>query len=258
MNTDNKFLKETFNMIIQSLINPKIKHLVTLHTTSGRKKHQQFIAQGFKTCSSLVQAGFKLHSTYMTHPMYLQYQDQLETTESFVVTDEVMQKISTTTTPSGVVALFDIPASKPCTTSNAIALINIQDPGNLGTMIRTAAAMAIDTVFLIEGVDPYNPKVIQATTGAIGRVNLIETNWKNLLQLCKPSTTCALVVEGGQMPENLNLRDTILIIGNEGQGLPEEIINTCTQKLTIPMPGNTESLNAAVAGSIAMYLKSKI
>lgn len=245
-------------MIIQSLINPKIKHLVTLHTSSGRKKHQQFIAQGFKTCSTLIQTGFKLHSTYMTHPMYLQYQDQLETPESFVVTDEVMQKISTTITPSGIVALFDIPSTRPCTTSNAIALVNIQDPGNLGTMIRTAAAMAIDSIFLIEGVDPYNPKVIQATTGAIGQVNLIETNWDNFLQLCKPYTTCALVVDDGKTPEQLNLRDTILIIGNEGQGLPNEIINTCTHKLTIPMPGKTESLNAAVAGSIAMYLKSKI
>ena len=245
-------------MIIQSLINPKVKHLVALQKKAYRQEHQQFIAQGATTYTTLLNAGYKLHSVFVTAQAHDEHHMVLKPDTMFEVTDAIMAKISTTSTPTGIVAIFEIPAAKeliPC--ANSLVLHNIQDPGNLGTLIRTAAAMGIANVFTMQGVDPYHPKVVQATAGTIGLTNIVQANWPAFYKQHKDIAMCGLVVQGGSTPEQINLSDSILIIGNEGQGLPEEIVKACTQKLTIPMPGNTESLNAAVAGSIAMYLKSK-
>jgi RNA methyltransferase, TrmH family len=244
-------------MIIQSLINPKIKHLVALQKSAYRKEHKQFIAQGAITYSTLLKAGCKLHSVYVTAQAHDQHHEILAPDTMFEVTPAIMEKISTTTTATGIVALFEIPESKENITQNSIVLHNIQDPGNLGTLIRTAAAMKIDTVVLMQGVDPYHPKVVQSTAGTIGCINIVQTNWPAFYKAYKTIPMCALVVEGGESPDQINLKQAMLCIGNEGQGLPPEIIAGCSMKMTIEMPGQTESLNAAVAGSIAMYLKSK-
>jgi len=244
-------------MIIQSLTNPKVKHIIYLHVKTCRYEYRQLIAQGLKTCITLLQGGYKLHSIYLNQETYEKHGDNFPTEAIVLVTDAIIEKISTTITPSGVVAIFEMPENKLVASSNSIALYNVQDPGNLGTMIRTAAAMNIKTIYLIEGVDPYNPKVIQATAGAIAMVTIVQTKWAEFKELCKDITTCALVVHDGKAPQEANLKNAILIIGNEAQGLPDAIINDCNEKMTIPMPGNTESLNAAVAGSIAMYLKNK-
>ncbi|HSW77107.1 MAG TPA: RNA methyltransferase [Candidatus Saccharimonadales bacterium] len=244
-------------MIIQSLTNPKIKHLVHLHTKSYRLQHKQFIAQGLKTCVTLLQGGYNLHSIYMNEEMYQHHGDLFPLDSIVIVNDAIMKKISTTITPSGIVAVFQMPENTSTATDNAIVLYNIADPGNVGTLIRTAAAMDISTVYLIEGVDPYNPKVIQATAGTIAYVTIVETDWSEFQKLNQNLTTCALIVQDGKTPQVLDLKKYILIIGNESQGLPQDVIDDCNEKLTIPMSGKTESLNAAVAGSIAMYLKNK-
>ncbi|MFA5998526.1 MAG: RNA methyltransferase [Candidatus Babeliales bacterium] len=244
-------------MIIQSLTNPKIKHIVNLHSKSYRQEHKQFIAQGIKTCVTLFEGGYKLHSIYLSEDMYQQHGDFFPSESIVLVTDAIVKKISTTITPSGIVAVFEMPENQSAPTDNSIVLYNIQDPGNLGTLIRTAAAMNIHTAYLVEGVDPYNPKVIQATAGTIASVEIVQINWSEFQKLCKSFTTCALVVQGGKTPESIDLKSSILVIGNESQGLSSQVIDECTEKLTIPMPGKTESLNAAVAGSIAMYLKNK-
>ena len=125
----------------------------------------------------------------------------------------------------------------------------------MGTLIRTAAAMNIQNVFVVCGVDPYNPKVIQATAGTIAYVTIIETDWQTFLEKHDNIKKCALVVKNGQNANEIDIMQSIFVIGNEGNGLPEEVIKMCDQKMTIEMPGKTESLNAAVAGSIAMYEK---
>ncbi len=243
-------------MIIQSLINPKIKHVVALQKKAYRDAHRQFIAQGATTYETLLQAGLKLHSVFVTAKAYDEHHSILKVDARFDVTDAIMEKISTTTTPTGLVAIFEIPESNPNVTVNSIVLHNIQDPGNLGTLIRTAAAMNVDTVVTMQGVDPYHPKVIQATAGTIGYVNILQTNWPIFYKNFKHIPMCALIVQGGQDFKEINLKDCILLVGNEGNGLPAEIIQASEYKLTIPMQGKTESLNAAVAGSIAMYVKS--
>ena len=240
---------------ILSVQNPDVKHLVKLHKKSYRTEHKQFIAQGLTVCTTLIDQQYKCVALYLTSQA-IAHSTQFDQELITVVSEPVMNKISTNTTPSGIVGLFQIPTPVYKPTTNSIVLHNIQDPGNMGTLIRTAAAMDIDNVFLIEGVDPYGPKVIQATAGTIAYLQIISTNWQQFLQEHNNLHTTALVVDNGQQPTGTNL-SSILVIGNEGQGLPQEVVQDCTNSVTLPMPGKTESLNAAVAGSISMYLKKK-
>jgi TrmH family RNA methyltransferase len=259
--------------IIQSLINPKIKHLVALQKKAYRHEHGQFLAQGATVYKTLLEAGLKLHSVFVTAQAYDEHHEMIKPDTMYEITDVVLKKISTETTPSGLVAVFEIPKNSyngldprsesgmtevesADVTANSLVLHNIQDPGNMGTLIRTAAAMNIKTIFTMQGVDAYHPKVVQATAGTIGFVTIVPTNWPIFYKTYKHLSMCALVVDGGLSPEQINLKNCMLVIGNEGAGLPPDIIRDCHEKLTIPMPGKTESLNAAVAGSIAMYLKS--
>lgn len=243
-------------MIIQSVQNPKIKHLQQLQNKKYRLKNQEFIAQGFKTCKTLLEAKFELKSIFMTESNYLQHQNDFLIQETYLVTDEIMEKISTTTTATGIVGIFAIKQQEFIATANSAALVEIQDPGNLGTIIRSSSAMGLDAVYLIDCVDLYNPKVIQATTGALHNLKIITCPWDFFKKNIGSIPLCALVVQNGKKPEQIDLQNTVLVIGNEGQGLSNNVIKDCAEQMTIPMQGNTESLNAAIAASIAMYLKA--
>jgi len=244
-------------MIIQSFHNPKIKHLVQLQNKNYRSQNHEFIAQGIKTCLTLMQAGYDLKAVFMTEPIYMAHQNDFLIEEVYLITEEIMEHVSTMTTPAGIIGIFAIPNHELAASSNAVILHGIQDPGNLGTMIRTATAMNLEALYLIDTVDVYNPKVIQATTGSLASLKIYQTSWQEVQKVIANIPICALVVSSGQKPEELPLQKSILIIGNEGQGLPRDVIQACTYRMTIPMPGKIESLNAAVAGSIAMYLKSQ-
>lgn len=242
--------------MITSTQNDTVKHIVKLQNKAYRQEHNQFIAQGHGVCATLLAQEYKLTELYLTQSALEKHQSEFKDLPITIVSDQVMKKISTTTTPSGIIGIFTIPEQTYTPTNNALALYNIQDPGNMGTLIRTAAAMNITNVFVIDGVDQYSPKVIQATAGTIAYITIISTDWQTFTKNHQRFDTCALVVKDGQNPAHIDISQSILIVGNEGQGLPEQIIKSCTQQMTIPMPGKTESLNAAIAGSIALYVKS--
>ena len=137
-------------------------------------------------------------------------------------------------------------------TSGAV-LAQVSDPGNMGTLIRTTAAMGLNSVVCIEGVDPWHPKVVQSSAGAIAAVNVFQMDWQTLIDNKGDIKLAALVVEEGAEPSTID-KNSLIVIGNEANGLPRNWSATCNQQITLPMPGHTESLNAAVAGSIALYL----
>lgn len=239
---------------ISSLQNPIIKQVTSLHLTKGRKALQLFIAEGFRTVQTILQHQKRPKHLFCTEKMLVEAEElSFPASEFWIVTDEVMAKLSAATTPAGILGVFDIP--KPSTNlTTGLVLAQIADPGNMGTLIRTCAAMGDKTVITIEGCDPWSPKVVQASAGTIMQLNVFEMSWKELIAQKKELPLCALVVSGGQKPTALNLQKSLLVVGNEAHGLPNDWIKDCDQKLTLPMPGNTESLNAAVAGSIAIYL----
>lgn len=171
------------------------------------------------------------------------------------VSHDVMKKISTAVTPSGFLAIFAIPENPSLDGLTAgLVLAQINDPGNMGTMIRTAVSCGIKSIVIVEGVDPWAPKVIQASAGAMSWINIFQINWGTLIKSKGNLQLCALVVKDGIAPDKIKSKNALLVVGNEAHGLPKEWQKSCDQLVSIPMPGGTESLNAAIAGSIAMYL----
>lgn len=129
----------------------------------------------------------------------------------------------------------------------------MSDPGNVGTLIRTAAAMNFKTIICVDSVDPYSPKVVQASAGTIGCINLMQLTWDEIIEKKADIPLVALIVSGGKSVSDISAH-SLLVVGSEAHGIWEQWLLDCDEKVTIAMPGKTESLNAAVAGSIAMYL----
>ena len=240
---------------ITSPTNPLVKKIVQLHNPKYRSKFQQFIAEGFKTISTIIKTGNKPIFLFTTEEFLYDAQQLVANKLIVIVTSDVMNKMSTATSPSNLLAVFSIPPQPSLDTlSTGIVLAKIADPGNMGTLIRTAAAMNKKSVVCIDTVDPWNPKVVQATAGAIGMVKIFCISWNDLLLHKKNIPLCALVATEGKNPNAVDMRNALIIIGNESYGIPEDWVAQCDEKITLPMPGNFESLNAAVAGSIALYL----
>lgn len=241
---------------LESIHDQQIKHFIKLKKKSYRKEHQAFIAEGIRTIATLLETCRPLQ-IFMTLELY-DSQDRPEVDESIIsiITKNLVSKMSSAKTPSGIFAIFEIPTPRTNPTEGpGIVLAQLSDPGNMGTIIRTAAAMNITTIICIEGVDPFHPKVIQATAGTVGHTNIHQMNWGQLKQY--NLHLAALVVKDGLKPDDVSLTKNFLVLGNEANGLATEQINDCQQKITLPMPGDTESLNAGVAGAIALYLMAQ-
>ena len=243
---------------IISPANPIIKHVMQLHAAKHRAELQEFIAEGFRTISTIIKAGHQPITLFTTDEFLYDAQQLTNDKKIIAVTPEVMDKISTAQSPSGLLATFKTPPQPSLDSlSSGIILAQVTDPGNMGTLIRTAAAMNKKTVICVETVDPWNPKVVQATAGAIGNVSIFRMNWDEIMLNKKNIPLYALVASEGKHPDNVNLRDALIVVGSEAHGIPQDWVEQCDEKITLPMPGNFESLNAAVAGSIALYLAAQ-
>lgn len=240
---------------ITSRQNPEIIALSKLGNSKQRKKQNCFLAEGMRTCKTLLESGQNIVQIYVTENKHNEITTLgLDPSLITIVTKSVMHKLSHVTSPSGIVGIFEIPRQPSVShLASGIVLAHMTDPGNMGTLIRTCVAMGKKSVVIIEGVDPWNPKVIQASAGAIGFVDIFNYSWQELLEYKQDNELWALVVKNGKSLKTLTQKKCLLIIGSEAHGIPKEWQSDCTELITISMPGNTESLNAAVAGSIAMY-----
>jgi len=167
----------------------------------------------------------------------------------------VLETIATTVEPQDPVAVIEVPKSKPLEGERVVVLVEIADPGNLGTLIRSAAALGWQ-VALVGGADPWNPKVLRSGAGAhFAQVPVTIDGLSEIAAL--GFTTVATIIEGGQPPDEIVSGSPLaLLIGNEAHGLPAEMVSASDLTMTIPMTGKMESLNAAVSGAIAMYALS--
>lgn len=241
--------------IIRSRQNKEIKALVKLKMQKERRKSQKFIAEGFNVCKTICQSGLLPEKIYVTENKSTQAKAITTQDNIVLVSDEVMKKISSAACPSGILGLFHIKkAPEAKNLGSGIVLAKISDPGNMGTLIRTCIAMGFSSVVAIECVDPWNPKVVQASAGQIAKIDLFCWTWSTLMKYKKKLKLVALVVKNGKKPNEINLNNSLLVIGSEAHGIEEQWLKDCEEKMTLPMPGKTESLNAAIAGSIALYL----
>ena len=244
---------------ICSVQNESIKRIATLQTSKGRNLHNQYIAEGLRTLERFAAANKIPLELYVTEPLYTDAKILFKTNDPIIVPEHVMNKISPSMTPPGILGVFEVDETSSSSLSfssdtTGLVLANITDPGNMGTLIRSAAACGYKTVIIVEGVDPFSPKVIQASAGTIAHINLIECSWNELIKLKNRPPLCAMVLNQSKTINDLPTKSVLLVIGNEAHGLPENWITACDYTVTLPMDGSTESFNAAVAGSIALFL----
>lgn len=237
---------------ITSLTNPLIKSIVKLHDSRERRQKKLCIIEGTRAIKTAL-TRLTIKNLFCTQSTLDEARLLTAEKNIFCISNDVMKKISTVTTPSGLLAIFDIPAPVR-ELGPGLVLAQISDPGNMGTLIRTAAACGITTVAVVEGADPWSPKVIQASAGTVALVNISQWDWSALVEAKKKLQLAALIPAKGAGIDTLSPKSTLMVVGNEAHGLPQEWVNECNTRISLPMPGGTESLNAAVAGSIALYM----
>ncbi len=233
--------------------NPLVKRLRRLHETRHRREDNAFLVEGARAVDAFLSKDWQ--------PLELLVTEGLASPESWgnrVVTRvsaEVMAKLSQAHTPSGFLAAFRIPQPTELNPhQGGLVLSGISDPGNLGTLIRCAGAFAIEQVVILGGTDPFSHKVIQATAGGVATIHLYRFDVaQGLASLAGGAPCCALVVRGGKDPAELPRQPRWLVVGSEAHGLDEPVLASCAEHVTLPMPGGTDSLNAAMAGAIACY-----
>jgi TrmH family RNA methyltransferase len=168
------------------------------------------------------------------------------------VDEAAMQRLAGTGTPRGPVAVIEVPSGSVSTGTGMLVSWGVSDPGNVGTMIRTAAAFGWDFGFTTGTADPWSPKVLRSAAG--GHFRLTVAHVGSLADLDRWGlTSAASIVRGGVDPATLAPGRYALLVGTEAAGLPREVIEAASVKLTIPMPGGTESLNAAIAAAVLTY-----
>jgi len=228
----------------------QFKLIKSLAQKKFRLKHQLFIVEGKKAISELLNSSLKLHSLFTTEDIF-----EAERNKTFLIDEAGLKKISNLTTPQTAVALFSIPQSKtPELKGLVVALDGVQDPGNLGTIIRMCDWFGVEQLICSEGtVDCYNPKVVQATMGSIARVNIKYLSLPEFLETADGKMPVFGAFLEGENIYSEDLPEGILVMGNEANGISAEVEALVTKKLVIPQFGNsldTESLNVATATAI--------
>lgn len=239
---------------ITSPSNELIKQLAKLQQKKERSQQGLCSVEGLRAIKTFLEAGHKPTYAFITEDQYSIATTLINPTDLILVTPAVMKKLSSATTPSGFLCIFPIPKPASIKLEPGLVLAQVADPGNMGTLIRTAVSLNKKTIVVVEGVDPWSPKVIQASAGTLAYASIFELSWQELLTAKGNLNLCALVVSGGSEPQKVDLSQLLLVVGSEAHGIPASWLADCQSKVTLPMPGGTESLNAAVAGSVALYL----
>jgi TrmH family RNA methyltransferase len=171
------------------------------------------------------------------------------------VDDETLNRLAGTETPQGVVAVCSEPDVQLTSPARVLIADAIQDPGNLGTLIRSASAFDVDAIVTLDGtVDPYNAKVVRSSAGAVARLPILMRSWDAVQSLVADWGLPLLVAAAGDDAEAPRPSGTwALVVGNEARGVREPIRDAASASIAIPMPGGIDSLNAGIAGSILMY-----
>ncbi len=229
------------------------KYIRSLHIHKYRQKYNKFIVEGPKICDEYLQGPYNVTHIICTSMWKSSYIPPNFDGHQIIVNSKTLQQISNLKTANQVLCLVDIPNEKPAIQNKwSLYLDKIQDPGNMGTIIRTADWYGISQILLsTDSVDIYNPKVIQSSMGSHNRHHFYALNSVELLNL--GYSMYGLTLDGEPI-EKVNLEPGLIIIGNESKGIRPEILKHLDSKLTISRLGQAESLNAAVACGIACHL----
>ena len=245
-------------MVYSSKQNPLIKKIASYKEKKFRTADGVFVTEGVKTVNEAIFNGQDVTIIAATESVMPKI--AVSTAQMVIVSDEVFKYISDETTPQGALAVIRRKTSavkKP--SGSALILDGIKDPGNMGTIIRTAAALNYKDLYLIGCVDPYSPKCVRASMSGIYFVNIYETDIASATAAVKSANlkVIALDMAGKDLKNYDSHGNVAIIVGGEANGLTEAALNGADEVLSIKMEAQSESLNAAVALSIAMYALKK-
>ncbi|MBD8068917.1 TrmH family RNA methyltransferase [Bacillus sp. PS06] len=247
---------------IESIKNPLVKQWKKLQTKKERDRSKSFLIEGFHLVEEALGYQNIISELIISEHAEIPSRWQLDDVMVRIVTDEIMKEISETETTQGIVAVCkqrDVQDFQLDKHASKLLLIDaVQDPGNLGTLIRTAEAAGIDAVIIGDGtVDVYNSKVIRSTQGAIFHLPIIKGNLQQWIDKLKEES---IPVYGTALLHAVPYQEVSssqvafgLIVGNEGNGVNKELLKETTQNLYIPIYGKSESLNVAIAAAILLY-----
>ena len=250
---------------IQSKDNKTIKHIISLQQRKYRQKFGEYTVEGIRAVTDLGKKGF-LRAILIRESKRSELeplvQKDFSISSVYVVQDLIFDKIEHSVNGQGILGI-----AKKCINELHsfivedglyVALDGVQDPGNLGTIIRTAVAAGAKGIFLLKGtVDPYNEKCVRSTMSALCNIPIFEDiTLSEFYDFIKDNTikTYVTSLENAKPYHTISYaKRTMVILGNEGNGVSKEIIEMCDQAITIPMYGDIESLNVSIAAALCMY-----
>ena len=270
--------------IITSRNNPTVKWVASLSEKKGRATAQSFIAEGEKLVFEAIEAGLPVTHVFVSEGKWddvsrrfeiLADRKNLENTEICILSEGAFDKISTEKAPQGVISVIkyldffrnmDIIYKEEFflnAQERTLFLHSVRDPGNLGAVIRSAVAFGTEHIVMSsDSVDVYNPKVIRSAMGSLFKVKITivsdVASFISSAQACGRRVLAAELTDSARSLSDISLAcSDIVMIGNEGHGIPEEISKICDMSVYIPISGKTESLNASVAAAIFMWEQAK-
>lgn len=247
---------------ITSNQNSRVKDWKRMQTKKGRVKSGQYVIEGWHIVDEAIRHRQTIKELMVVDESYLGALPVDDTTQVFIITPEIAKHISSTETPQGVFAVLDTQdyhEKIPDELQGAWLLLdNIQDPGNIGTMVRTADAAGLDGIVFGKGsADIYNPKVVRSMQGSQFHMKLFTGD---ILDWMAAFQNAGIKTYGTELNDQAISYDTVkptlqfaLVMGNEGNGVDPEILEKTDQNLYIPMKGEAESLNVAVATGILLF-----
>ena len=259
--------------IITSRDHVKVKRARLLQTPSTRRKRHCFLAEGLRLLEEALTSGLECEQFFYTASLAKQprggellAQARKVRAPLVEVSESVLVSLKETKSSQGAIAVFRQPVRPnsleiPLRSGLVVVVSQVRDPGNLGTMIRMAEAAGVRGMVLTKGtVDPYHPKALRASMGSLFRLPVIEIEKMeeiiSMLSAAREATgqTVATVSRGGVSPAAVDLtKPTFLLVGQEAEGLPDELLSRATTRVTIPMARQVESLNVAMATAILLY-----
>jgi RNA methyltransferase, TrmH family len=244
---------------IESVQNPTVKQWKKLHTKKEREKTNTFIVEGFHLVEEALKKSDVIQQVIIDQEAIVPASINLDHVETVYVTTQVMKAICHTETPQGIAAVCkQVTINKTVEAHEKWLFIDkVQDPGNIGTMIRTADCAGLDGVILGAGcADLYNSKTVRATQGSLFHLPVLRGDLSQWINKCKEKEipVYGTSLKDGVPYQEIETRQSFaLIVGNEGEGVSKEILQQTDENLYVPIYGQAESLNVALAAGILMY-----
>ncbi len=252
---------------IQSVQNGMVKHAYSLKIPKKSRDLEDFLCEGFHLVREALKSGLKCRFIFATKGAWdnpegqeIQAAAQREKVRCFEVIPKIISYISDTVTPQGILAVVGkMPAQWPSEPlSRVVAVYQVQDAGNMGTLFRSAEAFGVQGILLTEGCcDPYSPKVVRASMGSLFRVPFVQNEkWEAYEDYLKQRQfhSYALAAQAAEPLTKVKFSTPVAFwVGSEGAGLPDELVRACDAAVSIPMAGQVESLNVGVAASLALF-----